>query len=308
MNFGDYNDIYESELLRLVSNSADTANQYVIFTNINNDLFAINVAKVEELIQNKNLTISKGVQQNSILYGVAKVRDKLISLVDFDNWLDNNITSSAQTHKFIILCNYTDKKLGIMIKNVIGIQSIESKSLYKSSQVDPKTAFVAELTLGHKVLCNIFDFDRLVLDLFPDVLKAPSNISDQAKLMKKNKLILVAEDSKLIQIPIGKLLEELGYRFSIFENGKQLLDALYELDPNEVGLIISDIEMPIMNGIEMITKIKSNQAYENIPVVINTNMSNDAIVKQAQQLGVIEVVKKLDIARLNEIIDQYCLR
>ena len=73
-------------------------------------------------------------------------------------------------------------------------------------------------------------------------------------------------------------------------------------------VVLMDIEMPIMNGIEMITKIKSNQAYENIPVVINTNMSNDAIVKQAQQLGVIEVVKKLDIARLNEIIDQYCLK
>ncbi len=301
-------ELYENELIRLVSSNADTANQYVIFKNINEDLFAINVAKVEELIQNKNLTISNSIDKNNILSGVAKIRNNFITLVDFDKWLDSEVTSTPETHKLIILCNYSNKQMGILISNVVGIQSIESKNMYLSSDADSKTAFIAELTLGKNVLCNIFDSDKLITDVFPNILTNSQNQIEHTNFKSNitNKLILVAEDSKLIQIPIGKLLTKLGYNFEMYENGKLLLDRLYKLNENDIGLIISDIEMPVMDGMEMIIDIKNNKNYNKIPIIVNTNMSNDAIVKQSSDLGVLEVVKKLNLKELDTIIAKYC--
>jgi len=302
-------EVYEDELIRLVSSNSDTSSQYVIFQNINDDIFAINVAKVEELIQNKNLTVSKSTTKDSIIYGVTKIRDNMITLVDFDRWLGSQSLSSSDTHKLIILCNYANKRMGIVIKNVVGIQSIDSSSMYLGSDIDEKTAYIAELTLGKKVLCNIFDSDRLVTDIFPSILESnKKNIENSNISSVSNKLILIAEDSKLIQIPMGRSLSKLNYKYEIYDNGKLMLDRLYELDPSEVGLIISDIEMPVMDGMEMLEKIYNNEIYNKIPIIVNTNMANSAIVKKAQEFGVLEVVKKLDLYSLNKLTQEYCLK
>ena len=158
------------------------------------------------------------------------------------------------------------------------------------------------------ILCNIFNSDKLITDVFPGIL---ANSTDKIEHTYEkenitNNLILVAEDSKLIQIPIGKLLTKLGYNFEMYANGQLLLDRLYDLHENDIGLIISDIEMPVMDGMEMITAIKNNKDYNKIPIIVNTNMSNDAIIKQSKELGVLEVVKKLNLEELDTIIAKYC--
>ena len=301
------NEIYEDELIRLVSSSSDTSSQYVIFRNIHDDLFAINVAKVEELIQNKDLTISKGVNDDTVISGVAKIRDNMVTLVDFDKWLDGTTVSSENTHSLIILCNYSNQRMGIIIKNVVGIQSIDAHTMYSGSDRDEKTAYIAELNLGKKVLCNVFDSDRLITDVFPSIVKVnEERVEHYTHQRATDKLILLAEDSKLIQIPIGKLLTKLNYNYEIYDNGKDMLDRLYELDPAEIGLIISDIEMPIMDGMEMLEHIFNNMKYNKIPVIVNTNMANAAVVKRAKELGALEVAKKLDLESLNQLLERYC--
>ena len=303
------NEIYEDELIRLVTNSADTSSQYVIFKNINDELFALNVAKIEELIQNQDLTISKGVNQDTIMSGVAKIRDHMVTLVDFDKWLNPNNTSSEETHKLIILCSYSNRRMGIIIKSVVGIHGIDAQDMYLGSAGDEKTAFVAELNLGKKVLCNIFDSDKLIMDVFPDiVLENEEKIAHFEHKRATSKIILLAEDSKLIQIPVAKLLKKLDYHYEIYDNGKLMLDRLYQLDAKEIGLIISDIEMPVMDGIEMLENIHRNEKYNKIPIIVNTNMANAAVIKHAKSLGALEVAKKLDLSGLNDLIERHCVK
>jgi len=305
----NHNEIYEDELIRLVTSSSDTSSQYVVFKNVNDELFALNVAKIEELIQNQNLIISRGVNKDNIIFGVAKIRDHMVTLVDFDKWLDHTITSNENTHKLIILCNYSNQQMGIIIKSVVGIHSIDAQNMYLGSDMDEKTAYVAELNLGKKVLCNVFDSDRLITDVFPSILKGNEDkLKTFTHTRATNKLILLAEDSKLIQIPVGKLLKKLNYNYEIYDNGRLMLDRLYELDPNEIGLIISDIEMPIMDGIEMLEHIHRNQKYNKIPIIVNTNMANAAVIKHAREIGALEVAKKLDLESLNELIERHCIK
>lgn len=305
----NHNEIYEDELIRLVTSSSDTSSQYVIFHNINDELFALNVAKIEELIQNQDLVISKGVNQDTIMSGVAKIREHMVTLVDFDKWLNADNISSEETHKLIILCNYSNRRMGIIIKSVVGIHSIDAQDMYLGSNGDEKTAYIAELNLGKKVLCNIFDSDKLIIDVFPEIVTGnEEKIENFTHSRATNKIILLAEDSKLIQIPVGKLLTKLNYNYEIYDNGQLMLDRLYQLEPEEVGLIISDIEMPVMDGIEMLEHIHRNQRYNKIPIIVNTNMANAAVIKHAKEIGALEVAKKLDLGSLNELIERHCVK
>lgn len=302
-------EIYEDELIRLVSSSSDTSTQYVIFRNMEDDLFAINVAKVEELIQNKDLTISKGTDKDSIIKCVAKIRDNMITLIDFDKWLDPSVSSDESTHELIILCHYSEKRMGIIIKNVVGIQSIESSSMYLGSTKDEKTAYIAELNMAKKTLCNIFNSDRLLMDVFPDIQESSNTSINSIKGSDVSKrLILVAEDSRLVQVPLGKLLSKSNYKYEMYENGELLLDRLFKMNPEDIGLIIADIEMPVMDGMEMLGHIQDNTAYRNIPIIVHTNMANNAIQKRAKELGAVAIAKKLDLTSLNSLIEKYSLK
>jgi two-component system chemotaxis response regulator CheV len=302
-------DIQEDELIRLVSSSSDTSTQYVIFKNITDDIFAINVAKVEELIQNQDLKVSNSIEHDGIVSSIAKIRDEMVTLVDFDKWLDPSYTSSSQTHELIMLCNYAQKRIGIIIKNVVGIQSIEPDEMYPANNKDIKTSYVTELSSVNNTLCNIFNSDQLLLDIYPDMITSEiDDLDDLKDTASTKKLILIAEDSKLVQQPMARMLEKSNYNFEIYNNGKLMLDRLLELDTKDIGLIIADIEMPVMDGMEMLAIIQQNEKYNNLPIIVHTNMANNAIEKRALDLGAVAIARKLDFAQLDKMITQFSVK
>lgn len=304
-------EILDDELIRLVSSSADTSSQYVIFTNADNELFAINVAKVEELIMNKEIVITKNPERHCGVLGVSKIRDNMVTMVNFDEWLGTENYNEADL-KLVILANYSNKRIGIIIKSVVGIQSFESHKFYNHSEQDEKTINIVELVVaGKKQLCKIFDSDKLIMDVFPNLQEkeeAKVETIDTANEAKRvTKLILFAEDSILIQKSVRKLFDKLQYKYEVYENGKLLLDRLLSLNPDDVSIIITDIEMPVMDGMVLLTELKNRPQYHKIPIIVNTNMANNAVVSNALALGAHEVVKKLDLESLHHTILKYAL-
>ena len=303
-------DLEDDELIRLVSSNANTSSQYVIFTNAQNELYGINVAKVEELIMNKGISITKDAQQNidSSSLGVSKIRGNLVTMINFDDWLGNKDYTDNDL-RLIILTNYSNARLGMIIKSVVGIQSFEAENFNKSDR-DEKTTFIVETNMnGEKRLCKIFDSDRLLMDIFN---KSEDKYREDVDKIDKNhnqrftdKMILFAEDSILIQKHMRNLLDNFEYRYEVFENGKGLLDRLNNIDLDDIGLIITDIEMPVMDGITMMKEIQKNEKYSQIPIVVNTNMANNAIISSSMEYGAKDVVKKLDMQALFDAIKNY---
>jgi two-component system chemotaxis response regulator CheV len=307
----DQTEIYDDELIRLVSSNANTSSQYVIFTNSKDDYFAINVAKVEELITAKEVSITKGNNSTGLVLGISKIRDNLVTMCSFDAWLGVEDVDNTLL-KLVILANYSNKRIGILIKNVIGIQSFEADQFLHNSDSDEKTIHVIELGSGNdRKLCKIFDSDRFIFDLFPEVEVDESDKVeriDNSKNESTTKKILLAEDSKLIQKSVKQLFDKLEYNYEMFENGKTCLERIKELDPSEIGLIITDIEMPIMDGITLLTELTQLEKYNAIPKIVNTNMANSAVSTTALKNGALEVVKKLDLESLSNAINKYALK
>ncbi len=301
------NELQNDELIRLVTRSANISSQYVIFQNIKDDYYAINVAKVDELIMNKNLKIIKSTQENSLIKGVAKIRENMITIVNFDKWLGIETKKEDEDYKLIMICNYSNKRVGLIIKKVIGIQSIDIQNMSSGSQKDDKTAYIIELQNNkEKNLCDIFDSDKLILDIFPNMsYENKSNITNIKDDFDMNKTILFAEDSKLIQEYVLKLFSKMNCKFEVFDDGQALLEYLRLNGFEHLGLIITDIEMPIMDGISLLENIQKEFKNFDIPIIINTNMANDAVVKTGLDLGAKSIVKKLDVQKLKEAIVKY---
>lgn len=296
------------ELIRLVTSNADVTSQYVIFRNGYDELFAINVAKVEELIVNKDLNIAKSADSNGAFIGVAKIREEMCSIISFDKWLGKGEKEGC-LYELIVVCAFGHQRVGIIIKNVIGIQNIEADKLIDNSHRDQKSAQITELNIGgENRLCIVFNSDALLSDIFHEAHQA--ELDKISSLVKEEitKKILFADDSKIVQKAVAMALSQMGLDFEIFDNGKTLLDRLNSLNIDGVGLILSDIEMPVMDGMTLLREVKNNVATKNIPFVLNTNMANPSIAEQAKKQGADYVIHKLDVEDLQNQIRHFAKR
>lgn len=293
------------ELIRLVTSNADVTSQYVIFRNGYDELFAINVAKVEELIVNKELNIAINSESNGTLLGTAKIRDEMCSIIHFDRWLGKGENSECE-YELIIICNFGHQRVGIIIKNVIGIQNIEAEKLIDNSSRDPKSAQITEMMIaGENKLCIVFNSDALLTEVFPESHEHEMNKIDSLGHLSITKKILFCDDSKIIQKAVDMALTQMKLDFEVFDNGKALLDRLSGMNPDDVALILSDIEMPVMDGMALLREVKNNALTRSIPFVMNTNMANPSIIDQAKRHGVNHVIHKLDVEELQQKIQQY---
>lgn len=298
----------EDELIRLVSSNADASSQYVLFRNGEDDLYAINVAKVEELIIYKDLEIAKNTDPDALSMGVTKFRDNMITLINFDRWLSKKIKPD-DNYELVMVCNYGNHRLGLIIKNVVKLISIDPSELTDNSDKDDKMSFVTELSIDNrKQLCLIFDSDKLLMEIFADINEKKDNDLKRIGAEVIGKRILVAEDSKIIQKTVKILLDKMEVDYEMFSNGKLLLDYLYEADLEEIGLVITDIEMPVMDGLTLIRKIKNDKVLASIPVIVNTNMANSAVVTNVMKNGADHLIKKLDLHDMRNSIIKFALK
>jgi len=304
-------EIENDELIKLVTSSADVTSQYVVFQNSDDEYFSINVAKVEELIEYKKLDIALSTDHNAAMKGTSKIRDNFVNIVCFDTWLGVK-RKSDDTYKLAILCNYAGIRLAIIVKSVYGVLNMEPSDMYDDSDKDKKIAYLCEITVdSKKVLCKVFDSDQFLADVAPnkfsnEIIKSDMiNTSNQDTITKE---ILIAEDSMIIQDAIKKLMHKMNLSYQIFNNAKELLDSLKKKDIDSIGLIITDLEMPIMGGLELLEECFKDVNYNKIPIVVNTNMSNVSITHTAEKLGAKKVIKKLDLLTLREVILEFSKR
>jgi len=305
MEQNNKHDIYYKELLHLISGKMDIATQYVIFQTSQNQYFGLNVAKVEELIRNKNIDIVKSTNSDNLTIGVANIRDNITILLNFDDWIGEDIENKDEL-KLIILSKYSSFKMGLVVRNVIGIQSIDYDSLFDITQRDDKVSYVVEVMIkGEKKMCNIFDFDQLVADIYPNIKTINESLIDDMKIpidKFSNKMVLVAEDSKLINEQLKILLDKINIPYHIFTNGKLLLEYLKKIDTDHIALILTDLEMPVMGGLNLIKNLKNDPKYSTIPIIVHTNITNNTIDEELDKLGVKNIVAKLNLIKLKESI------
>ena len=287
--------------------------QLAIFSTGVDRLYAINISKIQSFLIKKDVEILKPPVGNEFVLGLINIQGEIVSIVDFDRWIGDSVSEDDQ--KIIIVCNYNQKKIGIMAKEILKIEEKVSDELRVPINPDPKISYVTDIKLNEKQykMCIVFDAERLLFDANVGDKNAKTTIYDidsfdtslpKRSKIKSNKYVLVAEDSQIVIQKLNEFFTKIGINYEIYENGEELINRVMSLDPEEIGLVITDIEMPVRNGYQVIKYIKQESVYGNVPVLSLTSMTNQGVKDKVMGLGAFDLVNKSDLELLYNYIKE----
>ena len=282
--------------------------QLAVFYTGHSNIYAINIAKVKAFIITEEVAINDTPRDTEVIAGIATIRGEPVTLINLDAWLGLKALA-VKDYKLIIFCEFNHKKIGFLVKDMLDIVEKTTQDLRHTEETNSKITYTTYVKVNNKdELCTVFNAEQLLRDIKwtddgeDDVRKYVNN------KLESDKVILAAEDSGVAREVLTKFFQKTGLRFEIYSNGGLLLKRVEELDPNSIGMIITDIEMPGTDGYQVAAYIKNNKKYEHIPIIVNSSMTTDAVRSKMNQIGVDGFVGKTDISTLFELTKEYLIR
>lgn len=282
--------------------------QLAVFYTGHNNIYAINIAKVKAFIITEEVAINDTPRDTEVIAGIATIRGEPVTLINLDAWLGLKALA-VKDYKLIIFCEFNHKKIGFLVKDMLDIVEKTTQELRHTEETNSKITYTTYVKVNNKdELCTVFNAEQLLRDIKwtddgeDDVRKYVNN------KLESDKVILAAEDSGVAREVLTKFFQKTGLRFEIYANGGLLLKRVEELDPNSIGMLLTDIEMPGTDGYQVASYIKTNKKYEHIPVIVNSSMTTDAVRSKMNQIGVDGFVGKTDISTLFELTKEHLIR
>ena len=281
----EFND-EELDLISLVSTNANDLNQYLVFKGSNDHSYAIGLSKIEEvLIYDESIEVIKNSDTQSLVMGSADIRESITSLIYFDRWFGNELLEDDR-YELIILTNYGGHKLGIIVKDVANITTIESEAMNYDAKNGINTLFMSKIVLDkEEQMCTIFDSDKLLLDVFDPNVSQSIFIHPSKKEHFRDINIIYVDDSLYLLGIVEKLFKELETNYTLLHNGRELIDYLQQ-HQSDIDLIIMDLDMPKCGAIEVLPLLRDMPKYEKCKVLLHTNLAKSIDTQQLLALGV----------------------
>lgn len=281
--------------------------QILKFT-IDGVLYGINVAKVRQI------TISQPVKfmphTHVAVEGIFKPRDEVITVINLPRFLDCANYEPKDGDMFI-LTGFNKMTVAFRVHTVEGLSRISWRDIHKpDSTISGGSDGVATgIAQCDDELVTVLDFERIVAEIAPETSIKISEIDAMGNRAHVNKPILIAEDSILLSHMIKECLNKAGYdNLRMFPNGQDLWNFLLECKKNDaldenVSLIVTDIEMPQMDGHRLTKLVKDDQEMKHIPLIIFSSLISEEMRIKGKQLGADEQLSKPEIGRLVNVMD-----
>lgn len=278
---------------------------------ISNDTFGINVAKVREIMMND--PVKPMPHSHPAVEGVFKPRDILLTVINLpkylnmENWDDNDKDKSL-----FIVTNFNQMNVAFRVDHVVGINRISWQNIEKpDTTIYGGTEGIATGIAncnGH--LITILDFEKIIADISPESGIQISEITEMGERIHNNHPIVIAEDSVLLARMITECLKLAGFtNIKKFDNGEEAWNYMESIRNEEklsdiVACLITDIEMPKMDGHRLTKLVKSDDRLKKIPVIIFSSLINEEMMIKGKSLGADAQLSKPDIGRLVSVLDE----
>ena len=273
---------------------------------LDGNAYGINVAKIKEIIPYQKVTPVPNSHPS--IEGIFMPRDTMITAIDLKNCRQRGVSEEGG---LFIITNFNMLDIAFHVDAVKGIHRISWEQIIKpgatvSTSEDSISTGIVKLD---NRLVIILDFEKIVSDINPETGLKVSEIEGLGVRQRSNVPILIAEDSVLLNKLIVDSLKKAGYDNLIHtQNGQEAYDVIQTCKADgtlkdHVQCVITDIEMPLMDGHRLTKLIKSDDATKDIPVVIFSSLVNEEMKKKGEALGADAQLSKPEIANLVRIID-----
>ena len=277
---------------------------------VGGELFGINIAKIREIMRAQET--KRMPNSHNFVECIFKQRGEVITVIDLAKCL-NIERSENKSHDIFILTHFNKLNFAFRVESVVGIDRVSWEDIKKPDKViysgeDSVATAIAEYK---DRLITILDFEKIIADISPETSITLDRLDELGDRVESQKKILVAEDSMMLSNLIIGFLHKSGYKNTVkFNNGKEAWNYLTEAKEsglpisNYVSCIVSDIEMPLMDGHRLTKLIKTDDELKHIPVILFSSLISDELRIKGQEVGADEQITKPEIVELVNIIDR----
>ncbi len=286
---------------------AGTNELEVLVFSLGDERYGVNVAKVREVIEPVRVTSMP--ESHAAVPGLFRLRDHVIPLIDLRRAL-GDIRASDLTQGKIIVMEFNDTRVGFFVDAVEQIHRVNWKSVAATPELQGvRDAPLTSIAFIRDRMILMLDFERIVFeiagfDLFAQRVETAPEGSDRNSVR-----ILFAEDSRVMRNLIQTNLVRAGYsNVTLCNDGALAWEAL-ERDLAENGrttfdLLITDIEMPGIDGLHLTKKLKENPSMKQLPVVIFSSIVSIDNEKKCQSVGADAQITKPQLAELVTLVER----
>ena len=250
-------------------------------------LYGINVLKVKEVLQCPNLTIMP--KSSRVVRGVANIRGGTIPILDLSIATGRAPLEDIKT-SFVIITEYNTKVQGFLVRSVERIVNMNWEEIHPPPKGTGRDHYLTAVTRLDQQLVEIIDVEKILAEVAPtsEVISA-GVIDDQVQSQAVTKHVLIVDDSSVARKQVSRCLQTVGVEVTALNDGREALNYLKKMadegrhPDRELLMLISDIEMPEMDGYTLTTEIRNDPRMQKLHILLHTSLSgvfNQAMVKK----------------------------
>ena len=299
-----------SDVLRDIDLRTQMAGQnrveMLLFSLSETQRFAINVFKVREVIPMPTLTSIPG--DSPFVVGASELRGQTVPVIDVAAAI--GLPALGATAPSVVVSEVNRRIQAFSLKSVDRIVNLSWDQVLPPPSGLGKKLYVTGVIEIDGELIEILDVETVLAEIMPmpDEVSESVNLSELLSSSGKPSKVVFCDDSMVARRQIKSVLTQLGLEYEVFRDGLATLNRLKEIAsegsfPREIGLVISDVEMPNMDGYTLAAEIRKDSRMGDVPVILHTSLSgsfNEALVKKVGANKFVSKFKPDDLA--NEVI------
>ncbi|CCX86015.1 modulation of CheA activity in response to attractants (Chemotaxis protein) [Clostridium sp. CAG:590] len=270
--------------------------------------YGINVAKVREILPMTKITPVPN--SHPCIEGIFMPRDTIITVINLVRALGFPEDANRK-NDMLIVTNFNNLNIAFDVEQVLGIHRVSWTDIVKPDATvnAPGAGIATGIIKKLKSLIIVLDFERIVEEICPETSLKMSELAELGERERNTIPITIAEDSPMLQKLVTDALTQSGYtNLHVYSNGQEAWDSLLELKKNNgvdygVKCVITDIEMPQMDGHRLIRLIRSDEALKQLPIIVFSSLINEDMKRKGERLGADAQISKPEIGQLVSCID-----
>ncbi len=260
-------------------------------------IYGINVFKVREVLQCPKLT--ELPKSNPNVRGVAHIRGETVSVIDLCMAIGGPPLQNL-SERFVVISEYNRSVQAFLVSGVERIVNMSWGDIHPPPSGAGKNNYLTAVSEFEKELIEIIDVEKVLSEIVPVSTQVSDDVIESNSVPPQEKIVLIADDSAVARNQVKRTVEQLGLKTHIVKDGQESINYLRSFaedgkDVNdEILMVISDIEMPEMDGYTFTAEVRADPALTDLHIILHTSLSGVFNKAMVEKVGANKFIAKFD--------------